>query len=806
MIKGVGRIIYLYGKKNKKCNNRFFVDLKKINFCSNTEGNSIHHGSSNSSSAPKKISPLFHLFHTNIKPYSTRAINGLVKETKKSNINFEHIIRILKSLKREYENYDEKKNLEGKVNFLLPHIFEESERNYIHFACILHNFHKLRKKISNKYKIKVYNRFNNIFLNNINLFTLKELTIILKCLSEEKLINSEKIVHFCIFKFIYFLTLDILHKKKKKNDVLLYNFLFLLSYNYKECVKDFFILSIDTINTNVDMHYFYDLICNLSDEDKKGQMLYFKNKFSKYEYNSFNLHDLSTFMFFLKSYPLNIRSLSMYTFLLHLYLSLNFLESIITTSFHEHLENNFLRFEKKKKFEFLEKKAPRELRSEGIVKVEQNKDVQKEADTDAEVDVETEAEEKVDVETEADEEAKVEQGSRCNGGENKVGHFKMDSASAAKDEIIDHISDLIVKGGEASSSPSTTFPAVLKKKDDRKKNKCIKENVHSMSIIIYVSIKRKWKNKFLYILSNYLLLKYINFINLFDLCNIFDLIIFDTKISRKNFDILFERIKYLVSKETNSKTFAIFCISIMRHKEDLKNHFNDIIISIYKIILNKKKCEKLFYRENTVILANITNFLEDQKISSLFYLYYLTKFTNFLKFLILQNKTNNHNLFLSVIDTYDILRTFINIFKIFQKNKYFHLSQKKKKVFINFNLLLSCMLYFLKYVCFKNITAQDNCLLNNSSLTTMNDLKKIKILNRTCYLLNLLLHLIKKMRMDNIIEDSNAQLSYEIFSYFKNSIYKNYQHILFSSGNSNKNHVNHILSFIFIISNGSYIK
>ncbi|CRH00933.1 conserved Plasmodium protein, unknown function [Plasmodium relictum] len=659
-------------------------------------------------------------------------------ERKKTEICFEEIIKILKSLKNKNFIYKEK-NMEKKINFLLPYIYEECKRNYVHFSCILHNFHKLKNNFTKEYKIKTYNEFNKIFLYNINLFSLKELTIILKCLLEENHMNMNNIIHFCIYKFIYYLSIDVLYKK----DQVFYSIFFsILNDNFKEHLQKFFSLNINTINTDSNINYFYDVIYNLNNYDKKVKINYFKNKLSKHVNNFFNLHDVSSFMSLLKNH--NLKFLSFYAFLSHLFLSSRYFD--MPNHFQEHLEQNFLSYERNGNFVFSQRKSCNESKKETINEQTDKKLFDKKID-------------------------KVVK-------EDKI--YEIENSKVIKGEIINYCTYLSKKG-------SIIFPSIREKE---KLN--IKENIlHSISVIIFISIKSKLKNKFIYILANHLLLNYINYINLIDICNIFDLFIYDAKNYDKQLTI-FNKMKNLILKETDIKTFAIFCISIMRIKKELNNYFNDSIISIYKVILNKKSNKNKFIRENVVIFANISNFLSDKKISALFYLCYINKFNNFLNFLIVQNRTNNCNLFMNIIDIYDILKAFTINIKIYESNDF----SLKKKINPYLNSLFIYMLKFLEDMCFKKITLHEDKFFYFLH-PNLNDVNKLKVLNKICYYLNLLFPLVKILRTRNIINSTTLQLFSNVLCSFKNSIYKNYEITLFNNSN-NKNYIN-ILSFIFMI-------
>ncbi|CRG93781.1 conserved Plasmodium protein, unknown function [Plasmodium gallinaceum] len=672
----------------------------------------------------------------NIKRLYSNVSKNLTKN-KKTRISFEEIVKILKSLKNKNFIYEEK-NMEKKMNFLLPHIYEECKKNYVHFSCILYNFHKLRNNFSKEYKVKIYNEFNNIFLYNINLFSLKELTIILKCLLEENNMNINNIVLFCYYKFIYYISIDILHKK---NDIFYSIFFSVLNDNFKEHAHNFFVLNINTINKDSDINYFYDLVYNLN-QHKIVKINYFKSKLSKYSNNFFNLHDVSSFMSLLKNY--NLKLLSFYAFLSHLCISSRYFD--MPNHFQEQLEQNFLMYEKNGNFTFSQNKSYNKLKK--------NKEINERTDEEL-------------FEKKKDEIIR----------DDKL--YEKESEKVTKVELVRYFINMDNREYIPLSSICN------------KENLNINENIlHSISSIIFISIKRKLKNKFIYILTNHLLLKYINYINLIDICNILDLFIYDAKNLKKQYTI-FSKMKNLIIKETNIKTFAIFCISIMKIKKELNNYFTDIIISIYKIILNKENNKNKFIRENVVIFINISNFLSDKKISTLFYLYYLNKFKNFLNFLIVKNRTNSCNLFLNIIDIYDILKTSITIFKIYEINNF----SLKKKINPYLSSLLIYILKFLEDLCFKKIILHEDDFFYFLR-PNLNDFNKLKVLNKICYYLNLLFPIVKNLRTRNIADNKTVQQFSNILCSFKNSIYKNYEITLFNN-KKNKNYTN-ILNFIFI--------
>ncbi|CAC9696280.1 conserved Plasmodium protein, unknown function [Plasmodium sp. DRC-Itaito] len=667
-----------------------------------------------------------------------------VKEHEGANnkhIGFEHIIRILKSLTNVKYNNKVNYSLEKKLILLLPHIYEECRMNYVHMSCILYNFHKLKNKISNEYKKEIYNEFNKIFVHNINLFSLKELIIILKCLLEEKYVQNDKIIHFCIFKFIYYMCMDILYCNYNENFSL--NFLKILTNGpFKEYIKNFFVLNINCINRNDDINWFYNFLCNNSlNENHNKNISHMVDKIctSKYINTFFTLHDVATFLNLLKTYN-NIKGLQLYTFLSHIYISFKYIN--IVQPFYEHIEENFLSYERGEKLYFSKKGYMKsDIMHMNKCMVEKNSD---------------------DLEK-----------------KNKM--------------FIENISKKMV----STKEDIIYYLIHCKDNKDNTNNICkisMRENVHSLSVIIYLSIKNKMNNKFLYILGNYLLLERIEYINLMDICNIFDLLIYNNNNNSNNnnnnilcqdkYHLIFKRIKNLIIKEKSYKSYAICCISITRAKNELFTDFNHHVINIYKIILKKINDQKIYKRENIVIFVNIANFIKDQKVSTLFYFYYLKKFSyNFLKTLINNNEINNsrtyQDIFINIIDLYDILKTFTNILKIYEKNNYFDVI-KKKDITQSLNLCMEYILQFLENICFNKILKNDH----------KYNVNKLKILNQICFHINSFFVLFKKIEESNKIHKSTKVYYFNILKDLKKDILNCHKKDLFtiiSDKNRNKN-------------------
>ncbi|SOV77544.1 conserved Plasmodium protein, unknown function [Plasmodium reichenowi] len=671
--------------------------------------------------------------------------------TNNKRIGFEHIIRILKSLTNVKYNNKVNYSLEKKLILLLPHIYEECRMNYVHMSCILYNFHKLKNKISNEYKKGIYNEFNKIFVHHINQFSLKELIIILKCLLEEKYVQNDKIIHFCIFKFIYYMCMDILYYNRNENFSL--NFLKILTNDpFKEYIKTFFVLNINRININDDINWFYNFLCNNSlneDHNKNISDIVDKMCTSKYINTFFTLHDVATFLNLLKTYN-NIKGLQLYTFLSHIYISFKYIN--IVQPFYEHIEENFLSYERGEKLHFSKK---------GYMKndiVDMNKYMD---------------------ETNSDDLEKKN---------------KMLIENSSK-KMVSTKKDIIYNVIHCNDNKDNT------------NNICkisMRENVHSLSVIIYLSIKNKLNNKFLYILGNYLLLERIEYINLMDICNIFDLLIYNNDIFNNNnilcqdkYHLIFKRIKNLIIKEKSYKSYAICCISITRAKNELSTHFNNYVINIYKIILKKINYQKIYKRENIVIFVNIANFIKDQKVSSLFYFYYLKKFSyNFLKTLINNNEINNNrtcqDIFINIIDLYDILKTFTNILKIYEKNNYFDVI-KKNDITQSLNLCMEYILQFLENICFNKILKNDDNY----------NVNKLKILNQICFHVNSFFVLFKKIEESNKIHKSTKVYYFNILKNFKKDILNYHKKDLFTIIYDKNRNINHNIDKIEKIYNNN---
>ncbi|KYO01897.1 hypothetical protein PGSY75_0620300 [Plasmodium gaboni] len=634
-------------------------------------------------------------------------------------IGFEDIIRILKSLTNVKYNNKVNYSLEKKVILLLPHIYEECRMNYVHMSCIVYNFHKLKNKISNEYKKGIYNEFNKIFVDNINQFSLKELIIILKCLLEEKCVHNDKIITYCIFKFIYYMCMDILYYNKNENFSL--NFLNILTNGpFKEYIKNYFILNINSININDDINWFYNFLCNNNlNEDHNKNISHIVDKMftSKFINTFFTLHDIATFLNLLKIYN-NLKGLQLYTFLSHIYISFKYIN--IVQPFYEHIEENFLSYERGEKLYFSKKgNMKNEIIDMNKYMIERNSD-----------------------------------------NLEKKNIMFLQNISKNMVSIKDDITYYIIHCNDNKDNTNNIC-----------KNS-MRENMHSLSVIIYLSIKNKMSNKFLYILGNYLLLQRIEYINLMDICNIFDLLIYNNNnnniynniLCQDKYLTIFTRIKNLIIKEKSYKSFPICCISITRAKNELSTHFNHHVINIFKIILKKINFHKIYRRENIVIFINIANFIKDQKVSALFYFYYLKKFAyNFLKTLIDNNEINNsstyQDIFINIIDLYDILKTFTNILKIYEKNNYFDVI-KKKDITLSLNLCMEYILQFLEKICFnKIIKNEDNYNVN-----------KLKILNEVCFHINSFLVLFKKIDESNKMHKSTKEYYFKILKDFKRDI------------------------------------
>ncbi|GAW81824.1 hypothetical protein, conserved [Plasmodium gonderi] len=808
----------------------------------------------------RDVTWIYPLFWRTTKWHSfSTVITKFTGEGREEHMNFEQMVRILKSLvKGKPPCLSEKKNTERKVNLLLPAIYKECEKNYIHFSCILHNFHKLRNNLTKEYRIKVYSKFRDLFLRNISFFSMKEMTIILKCFLEERIANCDKMVQFCLYKFIYFLCIDILHKRKI--DHFFYSrFLFILHTYFKECIKHFFLFNVGNISKEPEMNSFYNAVYNSNSKTLDNiHMNYLKNGLSRHEHNFFNLHDVSCFMYLLKG--CNLNCLSLYTFLSHVYVSLHFWGNI-NTRFHEHIEHYFLRYETNPKFYFSERKRTCESRdpmrdekslgTHSIRKEElgvHGEDTRGEEMGEEKMGGEKIGGEKIGGEKMGGEKMGGEKmGGEKMGGEKmggeKMGGEKMgkeeeilesmaDGARAhdsknnkvitVKDEIMQYTKNLI----EKEKHYKHFFFSPEQKNGEKKKSRGIRENIHSMCVIIHNSIKKKETNKFTYVLSNYLLLKYLNFINLIDICNIFELFIFDSTVMEKEstiYNTFFAKIRNLILAQGNTKTLAIFCISTSRVKTELSVLFMDDILSLYRLVLQKKRglnggggnergknlessksWSFPFGRENTVIFCNIANFLLGHKLSSIFYLFYLRKFNDFLRTLLVQNKSDKYCATISLIDMYDLLRTFMNVLKIYKKNDHFN-QRRKEEISIHLNICIVHLSHFLEYICFRKITSQEDYFSRNVSTMHANAerSKRIKIMNRSCYFFNLLLGLFKKLQMENIFSSKTEEIFIHALASFKRNICKDYEDIIFNgkdkSKTQNSKNYMHVLNFHFMI-------
>ncbi|EAA22799.1 hypothetical protein, partial [Plasmodium yoelii yoelii] len=190
-----------------------------------------------------------------------------------------------------------------------------------------------------------------------------------------------------------------------------------------------------------------------------------------------------------------------------------------------------------------------------------------------------------------------------------------------------------------------------------------------------------------------------------------------------------------------------------------------------------------------------------QEISSIFYLCYLNKFNKFLSLAIHQEKNNNDNnknSVFTIIDIHDLVKTFINILKIYETNNKSFSIFHSNIISTYFNKSIILMLTFLKDIFFTKLIFFDT---HNSETknNTDNNLKKIKNLNRVCHILCLFVSSFKKLQIhDNLINNSTSTLFYQIFGSFKNYLYKNYEH-LFSNNITNKKDCVNILNIIFMI-------
>ncbi|KJP88112.1 hypothetical protein AK88_02226 [Plasmodium fragile] len=698
-----------------------------------------------------------------------------------THMNFEQITRILKSLGREKPTWEEKKNTEKKVSLLLPHIYKECERNYIHFSCILHNLHKLRDHFTKEYKEEVYTKMEDLFLRNVSVFTIKEMTIILKCLVEERKGKCDKMVQFCAYKFIQVLCMDILYKMRKDPSFNL-SFLSVLCTHFKGCIENYFFSNVGNTNREEEMDRFYHTVHRLGSTSDQALFANCLLKgYPRYGYNLFNLHDVSAFMFFLTR--CKSACCPMYTFLSHVYVSISFLGDV-AHPIHGNLERHFLKFERGAKFCF--------SGGSRTGRIAPSEEHMEEMD---EMIVDENAHERHD----------------------SVAYVQKDLASISKGEIMQCVSHLLQS--DIGFNYSATSP-VHKKRD--KESAVMRENVHSMAVIIHSSLKAKERNVFTYILANYLLLKCTHFLNLIDICNIFELFILHrtTVAGVDVYEAVFAKIRRLIMTQANSKTMAIFCISSARLKGELRGSFVDNILALYRIVLqkgrglsaeytnnNRRNYKNLpfpFGKENTVIFSNVSNFLSSHKISSLFYLLYLSKFNGFINALLVHKKKGHCSASLiSVIDMYDLLKIFITLFKMYAQNGLYD-GKRRAEISKHLDKSSEYLLQFLEDICFeKIIPVQGNFSKEEQPAYAEADrLKGIKILNRSCYFFTLLLPMIKKLQMGNIINDRTGQSLTRLFTSFKSSISKIYQDELFSGNckndQSSKCYV-HIWNFFFML-------
>ncbi|CAA9989124.1 conserved Plasmodium protein, unknown function [Plasmodium knowlesi strain H] len=716
------------------------------------------------------------VFGTTREYHIARGMKELWLERSETHMNFEQITRILKSLGRGKPTLEEKKNTERKVSLLLPHIYKECERNYIHFSCILHNLHKLRDHFTKEYKEEVYMKMEDLFLGNINVFSIKEMTIILKCLVEERKMKCDKMVQFCAYKFMHVLCMDILHKMRKEPSFGV-SFLSVLCTHFKGCIETYFFSDVGNTNREDEMDHFYQTVRNFGRSADYGVFASCPESGSpRYGCNLFNMHDVSTFMVFLAK--CKSACCPMYTFLSHVYVSVSFLQGM-PHPIHGELEHHFLKFDRGPKFCF-----SRGSYSRGTVLAEEHME-------------------------EVEEEGAREE-------PDEVGDGRNDLASVSRGEIMQCISRLLRSEGLFNS---TADLPVHKRRD--KESKIMRENVHSMAVIIHSSIKSKERNVFTYVLANYLLLKCTHFLNLIDICNIFELFILDrtTAVGGNVYDSVFGKIRRLIMTEVNCKTMAIFCISSARLREEVRGPFVDNILALYRIVLQKRRgvCEEYdksnrrnhknlsfpFVRENTVIFFNVGNFLSIHKISSLFYLLYLRKFNDFLSALLVHKKRGQFcTSLISIIDIHDLLKTFVSVFKMYEQNDPYD-RRRRAEILIHLDKCCEYLVQFLEDICFEKIIPVEEHFSKDAPVAEVETrhLKGIKILNRSCYFFTLLIHMIRKLQIANIINDSNVKLLTEVFISFKGSIRKIYQGKLFSD-QSSKCYV-HVLNFFFMFDDAS---
>ncbi|GAB67352.1 hypothetical protein PCYB_113720, partial [Plasmodium cynomolgi strain B] len=559
-------------------------------------------------------------------------------------------------------------------------------------------------------------------------------------------------------------------------------FLSVLCTHFKGCIENYFFSNVGKTNREDEMDRFYQAVRSLGSTTDYGVFASCsENGSPRYGSNLFNLHDVSAFMFFLTK--CKSACCPMYTFLSHVYVSVSFLGEI-AYPFYAKLERHFLKFERGTKFCF-----SGGSRTGGTAPVEEHME---------------EIDEKI-----------VEEDAREHPDE--VAGAQNNLESISKGEIMQYISRLL----QSESRFNRTTASPLHKKGD-KESGVIRENVHSMAVIIHSSVKAKERNIFTYVLANYLLLKCTPFLNLIDICNMFELFILDrtTAAGADVYGAVFAKIRRLIMAEASTKTMAIFCISSARLRGELRGSFLDHILALYRIVLQKgrglsveyannnrrnhKNLSFPFGRENTVIFSNVSNFLSSHKISSLFYLLYLRKFNDFLNALLVHKKRGHCCASLiSKIDMHDLLKTFVSVFKMYEQNGPYD-GRRREEISIHLDKSSEYLLQFLEDICFEKIISVEGYFSKDVPLAyaEADRLKRIKILNRSCYFFTLLLPMIKKLQMGNIINDRTGKLLTRVFTSFKSSIRRTYQDELFSvnckSGQSSKSYV-HIWNFFFML-------
>lgn len=189
--------------------------------------------------------------------------------------------------------------------------------------------------------------------------------------------------------------------------------------------------------------------------------------------------------------------------------------------------------------------------------------------------------------------------------------------------------------------------------------------------------------------------------------------------------------------------------------------------------------------------------MKDQKISALFYFYYLKKFSyNFLKTLINNNEINNNrtcqDIFINIIDLYDILKTFTNILKIYEKNNYFDVI-KNNDITQSLNLCMEYILQFLENICFNKILKNDDNY----------NVNKLKILNQICFHVNSFFVLFKKIEESNKIHKSTKVYYFNILKNFKKDILNYHKKDLFTIIYDKNRNINHNIDKIEKIYNNN---